>query len=330
MSDAPGLTTSMNSPIKCNTSFYWEPIFFKVGDELFCVPRNEFTRSSEVFADMFTLPSVGIIEGQDREHPMLLEGYKKSDFEALLRILYPPHESIVSPAFTLEMDKEAWIGVLRLSSIWNMKTIRDYAIERLTKEVNALTPAAKIVLARTHKVKRWFDQGFQELISGKPPPLEELSESLGLTSAAQVLTIRDHNRYGPPCPVSGVLFCIDSVKCGYCKTNKPYLPDGRRCTSCHSHLGPDSMLYATVAGEETWYSPNDRKILYTDVRCGSCHKNPFTDLTFQCPNCHDVSEGGVDHTMRMTSVDGKQFQPTVKSMIDVYFGEEMKEYQLLE
>ncbi|KAG5649954.1 hypothetical protein H0H81_001326, partial [Sphagnurus paluster] len=58
-----------------------------VKDELFCAPRFEFVRSSEVFADMFCLPSEPSTrsEGQDKEHPIVLEGYKKDEFNSLLK-----------------------------------------------------------------------------------------------------------------------------------------------------------------------------------------------------------------------------------------------------
>jgi hypothetical protein len=40
---------------------------------------------------MFNLPASDDqqVEGRDREHPIVLEGYKASDFDALLKILYP-------------------------------------------------------------------------------------------------------------------------------------------------------------------------------------------------------------------------------------------------
>jgi len=112
------------------SEFYWDNVFIKVcgefrhlsriictmplnyvqvEDRLFCVPRYEFVRSSEVFADMFRLPSgPGEIvegqdgasiegqdgantEGQDRKHPIILEGYKKDEFACLLKVMYPTY-----------------------------------------------------------------------------------------------------------------------------------------------------------------------------------------------------------------------------------------------
>ena len=48
-------------------------------------------KASETFADMFSLPTGTdeASEGQSDEHPIVLEGYKEEDFEALLKIIYP-------------------------------------------------------------------------------------------------------------------------------------------------------------------------------------------------------------------------------------------------
>ena len=69
----------------------------QVEDKLFCVPRSEFMQSSEVFADMFLLPSgpAAHKEGQDREHPIVLEGYKKDEFNSLLKVMYPRYGVII-------------------------------------------------------------------------------------------------------------------------------------------------------------------------------------------------------------------------------------------
>ena len=54
------------------------------------LPQCEFGKSSEVFADMFLLHSGPAMrsEGQDGDHPFVLEGYKKDDFTSLLKVMY--------------------------------------------------------------------------------------------------------------------------------------------------------------------------------------------------------------------------------------------------
>ena len=99
-----------------SSEFYWDIVFIKVcsyfsvvictfksnyvqvEDKLFSVPRCEFVNSSEVFADMFALPSGPMApkEGQDKEHPIVLEGYKKDEFTSLLKVMYPTYVIIIS------------------------------------------------------------------------------------------------------------------------------------------------------------------------------------------------------------------------------------------
>jgi hypothetical protein len=46
---------------------------------------------------MFLLPSepAAHIEGQDREHPIVLEEYKKDEFTCLLKVMYPRYILII-------------------------------------------------------------------------------------------------------------------------------------------------------------------------------------------------------------------------------------------
>ncbi|RXW16305.1 hypothetical protein EST38_g9548 [Candolleomyces aberdarensis] len=71
-------------------------IFFKltglqVEEIVFEVPRFRLTEHSEVFESLFQLPtgSDKTVEGQDEEHPIVLEGYQAGHFDALLKVLYP-------------------------------------------------------------------------------------------------------------------------------------------------------------------------------------------------------------------------------------------------
>jgi len=93
---------------------------------LFRVPRCEFEESSEIFADMFLLPSGAInrTEGQDNEHPIVLEGYKKDEFSCLLRVMYTRTKSLTN--FQLSLKKEEWVSVLKLSTMWNMNHVSQF------------------------------------------------------------------------------------------------------------------------------------------------------------------------------------------------------------
>jgi len=91
---------------------------------------------------MFLLPSgpTAHTEGQDREHPIILEGYKKDEFSCLLKVriyvliifikLDPTYlrvcrasSLISSTTLNLCLGKEEWVSVLKLSTIWNMEKV---------------------------------------------------------------------------------------------------------------------------------------------------------------------------------------------------------------
>jgi hypothetical protein len=62
-----------------------------VEDTLFRVPRV-ILEQSEVFQDMLSMPQAADgspVEGSDDDHPLHLQGYLASDFEQLLRVLWP-------------------------------------------------------------------------------------------------------------------------------------------------------------------------------------------------------------------------------------------------
>jgi hypothetical protein len=67
----------------------------QVEGTIFEVHRHRFTQYSQVFADMFLVPQaegahdIVDVEGRDKEHPIVLEGYQAADFAALAKILYP-------------------------------------------------------------------------------------------------------------------------------------------------------------------------------------------------------------------------------------------------
>jgi hypothetical protein len=63
----------------------------QVEGTLFKVPRYPFVRSSEVFRDMFQLPTpkYATPEGSSDQNPLFLDGIKKTDFRRLLKLMFP-------------------------------------------------------------------------------------------------------------------------------------------------------------------------------------------------------------------------------------------------
>ncbi|KAF6750639.1 hypothetical protein DFP72DRAFT_909703 [Ephemerocybe angulata] len=188
--------------------FYWDNVVFKVENSLFKVPRDRFIAQSEVFAGMFGYESV---EGGSDENPIVLEGYKVDDFNALLKAIYPP---------TLEV-KDGWShltkaelkSVLKLSTIWEMKKIRKGAISNLSNSFSkALDPVEKITLAREHRISKWFIQGLTSLVKDDLKlSLDELEDSVGLRTAYRIVGIKLECKCVPPDTVN--------VWCNNCKKN---------------------------------------------------------------------------------------------------------------
>ena len=77
-------------------------------------------------------------QGHSKEDPIVLEGYKSNDFDALLKLLVPRYERsggtdhIVYQALPRvrpfepsppHLSKEEWISVLTLSTIWEISKV---------------------------------------------------------------------------------------------------------------------------------------------------------------------------------------------------------------
>ena len=108
---------------------------------------------------MFLLPPgpAKCSEGQDRDLPIVLEGYKKDEFACLLKVMYLTYvqkmfnvqliffyirvdlwtfdraTSLISGRnLELHLKKEEWVSVLKLSTIWNLtKVCRTQSLLRL-------------------------------------------------------------------------------------------------------------------------------------------------------------------------------------------------------
>ncbi|EAU90792.2 hypothetical protein CC1G_09269 [Coprinopsis cinerea okayama7 len=185
--------------------FYCENITLKVEGTLFKVPRYKFQELSPVFADMFSLPSVGpvgTVEGQSDENPIVLEGYAMKDFERLLSILYPSGDAIAGDPICLE-SKEEWISVLKLSTAWEMTKarliqVREMAIKRLS--LLQVTPIEKIQLGREHRVSCWFLDGMKALAteisrdSEGGISVDSIAAQIGWEAAARVMSAVNNHK----------------------------------------------------------------------------------------------------------------------------------------
>ncbi|KAJ3493682.1 hypothetical protein NLJ89_g10961 [Agrocybe chaxingu] len=299
-----------------NSQFYWDNIVIQVEDELFCVPRCEFVRSSEVFADMFLLPSgpAACHEGQDRKHPIVLEGYKKHDFACLLKVMYPTAGSLISGTkLDLDLEKKEWASVLKLSAVWNMKKIRAYAIHRLSTDIS-LSAIEKVILGRAHKVGAWLEEGLCSLVSSDyRPTLADLG-TLGWETAAQILWIRD-TTHSPLNVPNTLRFTRDAIKCGFCSSPSSLINFRYNCYNCGQPIPPEAEL--TFSGPGSATTTADRLITLKGIECNKCGRGPFKSLNVHCNFCSRTSNHG----------SNVRIMPNNKDMIEEIFGEEIEDYK---
>jgi len=296
---------------KLNSKFYWDNIVFKVEDELFCVPRSEFVQSSEVFADMFLLPSgpAGHCEGQDKEHPIVLEGYKKDEFMCLLKVMYPTAGSLISgPKFDLCLEKEEWVSVLKLSTIWNMTKVRNYAIHRLSTDI-ALSPVEKILLARAHKVAAWLEEGVTNLASGDPSlTLEDLA-ALGWETAARILWINLKDTSN----ANAFRFGSDAIKCEYC------LSSASLRFECHVHVINEN---AVPENRELTFHGSGSPSGIVPIHGIICNCGGRAFYSIYCRSCsRNINNVRITPNKQMITLN-------MKEMIDEIFGREIEDYKL--
>ncbi|KAJ2930385.1 hypothetical protein H1R20_g6731, partial [Candolleomyces eurysporus] len=250
-SNAPVNDATSPGPIARPKRIRWGGIiFFKVYNTL-AIARSAWIADLWlddvlVFEAMFHLPtgSERRVDGQDEEHPIVLEGYQATHFDALLKILYPtPHDFISG---TLKFDKEEWIGVLNLSTRWSMKQIRKHAIDELSKV--SLNSMEKVALGREHKVAKWFQDGLTELVSEDPiQPLAELRSLLGVETACTLVWIQNQilrKTREEVLVLTGLT--LDMLACWHCKASM--FTSNRNCISCSRTIAVDDCASLYISG----------------------------------------------------------------------------------
>ncbi|RXW16737.1 hypothetical protein EST38_g9109 [Candolleomyces aberdarensis] len=308
--------------VNVSAEFFWQTLFLQVEDEIFCVPRCEFEESSEIFADMFTLPAGanGNVEGESQDHPIILEGYRKEDFRCLLRVMYPRASQLLSgdqPSFNLE--KTEWISVLRLSTIWGMKKIRSHAIHVLSNNMQ-LSLIEKVNLGREHKVEKWFVEGILDLVDRKSTlSLTDLAD-LGWETAARILWIRDPDSR----PGSGKLavpFKLSSIKCPHCVKSAIL---SWRCSHCQTMLSGEHEFF--VLGKQIMnggrkVGPREARVQLSLVKCNLCKQSAIAQRALSCQTCNGSIQASSQPVFQMPDLS--------EEMVNEVFGDEIKEYKLV-
>ncbi|KAF8199894.1 hypothetical protein K438DRAFT_1822746 [Mycena galopus ATCC 62051] len=168
--------------------YYLDTVVFEVQHTLFKVPRFQFERHSGVFATTFSLPQpVAGVEGSSDKTPFRLDGIKRVDFQALLKVLYP----LTSIPKTPTLCRDEWISVLKLANLWDFIDVRDLAIQQLALYSRSLDCVERIVFAREHDVSSWLESGYTELVRRKTIISPEEAKKIGWDVALQICKLRE-------------------------------------------------------------------------------------------------------------------------------------------
>ncbi|KAF6755682.1 hypothetical protein DFP72DRAFT_1169507 [Ephemerocybe angulata] len=309
-----------------SANFYWETVVFKVEETLFRVPRHGLEQASEVFADMFRMPTGPDVLDQDAsspegcsdDKPILLEGYKSSEFNSLMKYIYPsrvPDESkggevaVLSAGLGVEgLNEEEWIDILKLANIWQMESIRNAAIHELSV-VRGLTPIKKIVLGRQHRIAQWIEEGLTSLVTTPVDCRASLADlhPLGWETSAKILSIqqqldidslpRSTPTFRPKYHFSMAVdrrmisFPKKAVRCRICEGALLAIQDS--CAHCGITPGVDDTMTAVgrrIADSvlEGWYWIRLKSIVCPSALCSKSEPYSGWRASKVCPGCQYV------------------------------------------
>ncbi|KAG5637563.1 hypothetical protein H0H81_004140 [Sphagnurus paluster] len=127
------------------------------------IPKYQFIKSTDRCDEIFP-PDVG------EETPVVLKDVKKTDFEALLKFMYPIGFT------TPKMSDEESVSILKLSSRWAMYKLRKLVIDSLSH----LPWTVKVKLAREYGILEWLKCGYEHFtMRGEALSIDEAND-LGL------------------------------------------------------------------------------------------------------------------------------------------------------
>ncbi|KAH6908504.1 hypothetical protein BKA70DRAFT_1222701 [Coprinopsis sp. MPI-PUGE-AT-0042] len=152
---------------------------------------------------MFDASNDGTGEGASDDKPIVLEGYKQGDFDALLRVMLPQQVSFLGGYLLLiqhslpELTKDQWVGVLKLSTIWQMDKIRAQAVEHIS--ALHISPIEKIQHARAYRVSKWLKEGVGALaVHFAEYTTKSLAVDLGWETIGLILLVRERAKLAMP------------------------------------------------------------------------------------------------------------------------------------
>ncbi|KAL5532891.1 hypothetical protein ACEPAF_4665 [Sanghuangporus sanghuang] len=182
-----GLSSSTSIGKPRDNHYYFTLTTFEVEDIMFRVPRLPFEAESQIFRDMFALPTDVPADGNSDEMPLVLHGVSAKDFRAFLKVLFDP-----AHAPQIEPTQDEWTSVMRLAHMWCCDRLFALAISKL--DMLIADPVAKIVLAKTFGIKDWLLPAYFELATRKESFTLEEANKLGIECLVRLAEVRE-SRY---------------------------------------------------------------------------------------------------------------------------------------
>ncbi|TFK28114.1 hypothetical protein FA15DRAFT_584766, partial [Coprinopsis marcescibilis] len=114
-----------SAPLVPDRDYCWEFVEFSVESTLIRVPVYRFVENSDIFTEKY-LTQCTRDGSQSYLTPIPLD-IALSDFLNFLKALYPRARN-----GSVDLSKDGWVAVLKLSTLWSFNELRKQAIDRLS------------------------------------------------------------------------------------------------------------------------------------------------------------------------------------------------------
>ncbi|KZV70632.1 hypothetical protein PENSPDRAFT_607113 [Peniophora sp. CONT] len=123
-------------------------------------------------------------EAKNEYAPQELHGIQRWEMDAFLSVIYPRSFERYDTN-----TSEHWAAVLRLSSLWNMESLRNLALSKLDA---VATPLCKLVLARALDIPDWVEPAFNALACRAEPLSLEEASALSMEDVLRISGAREN------------------------------------------------------------------------------------------------------------------------------------------
>ncbi|KAL4064261.1 hypothetical protein V8B97DRAFT_2026047 [Scleroderma yunnanense] len=171
-----------------DSKFYMTLVTVKVEDCLFRVPRSTLESQSNIFRDMFSLPTPkgDLLEGSTNEKPIYLANVKAEEFRLLLSVLLT---SSFGPQQNLPSSPDEWLPVIKLARMWEFNDVHTNSVKMVPYHSVEKSAVEKVSLAFQYGIQEWLVPGLDELAKRPEPIGIKDIEYLGLDVALKVAAI---------------------------------------------------------------------------------------------------------------------------------------------